>query len=55
MAVQALERAYIITKRGRFDLGQPHWVAALGARKDSDFSAAIEWIKMGDGMMLTSE
>ena len=46
-ALRAFEGAHIITRRGRFDLGQPHWVAALGARKDSDFSTAVEWIGMG--------
>jgi hypothetical protein len=46
-ALHAFESAHIITRCGRFDLGQPHGVAALGARKDSDFSPAVEWIAMG--------
>jgi hypothetical protein len=47
IALRAFESAYVITRCGRFDLGQPHGVAALGARKDSDFSTAVEWIQMG--------
>jgi hypothetical protein len=46
IALHAFESAHIITRSGRFDLGQPHGVAALGARKDSDFSPAVEWIEM---------
>jgi hypothetical protein len=47
IALRAFESAHVITRSGRFDLGQPHGVAALGARKDSDFSTAVEWIRMG--------
>jgi hypothetical protein len=47
IALLAFESAQIRTGRGRFDLGQPHGVAAFGAREDSDFSTAIEWILMG--------
>jgi hypothetical protein len=41
IALRALESAYIIARCGRFDLGQPHGIAALGARQDSDFGAAV--------------
>ena len=47
IALRAFESAHVITRRGRFDLRQAHGVAALGARKDSDFSTAVEWIGMG--------
>jgi hypothetical protein len=47
IALRAFESAHIITRRGRFDLGQPHGVSAFGAREDSDFSTAVEWILMG--------
>jgi hypothetical protein len=49
IALRAFESPHIITRCGRFDLGQPHGVAALRARKDSDFSTAtaVEWIGMG--------
>jgi hypothetical protein len=46
-ALHAFESAHIVTRCGRFDLGQPHGVAALGARKDSDFSTTMEWIGLG--------
>jgi hypothetical protein len=46
IALRTFESAHVITRCGRFDLGQPHGVAALGARKDSDFSTAVEWIGM---------
>jgi hypothetical protein len=41
IALRALESAYIIARCGRFDLGQPHGIAARGARQDTDFGAAI--------------
>jgi hypothetical protein len=41
IALRTLESAYIIAMCGRFDLGQPHGIAALGARQDSDFGAAV--------------
>ena len=47
IALRAFESAYIVARRGRFDMGQPHGVAALGARQDSDFCTAVEWIGMG--------
>ena len=47
IALRTFESAHIITRRGRFDLGQPHGVSAFGAREDSDFSTAVEWILMG--------
>jgi hypothetical protein len=47
IALRAFESAHVITGCSRFDLGQPHGVAALGARKDADFSAAVEWTGMG--------
>jgi hypothetical protein len=47
IALRAFESAHIITGRGRFDLRQPHGVAALRARRDSDFSTAVERILMG--------
>ena len=47
IALGAFESADIITRCGRFDLGKPHGVAALSARKDSDFSTAVQWIGMG--------
>src|SRR3984957_17903604 len=47
IALRAFESAHIITRRGRFDLGQPHGVPAFGACEDSDFSTAVEWIWMG--------
>jgi hypothetical protein len=47
IALRAFESAHVITRCGRFDLGQPHGVAALGARKDADFSTAVECIGMG--------
>ena len=47
IALRAFESPHIITRCGRFDLRQAHGVAALGARKDSDFSTAVEWIGMG--------
>ena len=47
IALHAFESADIITRRGRLDLGQPHGIAALGAGENSDFSTAVEWIRMG--------
>jgi hypothetical protein len=47
IALHAFEGTHVITRRGRFDLGQPHGVAAFRARKDSDFSSAEEWIEVG--------
>jgi hypothetical protein len=47
IALRAFESAHIITRCGWFDLGQPHGVAALRARQDSDFSTAVKWIGMG--------
>jgi hypothetical protein len=47
ITLRAFDSAHVITRCGRFDLGQPHGVAALGARKDSDFSTAVDWIWMG--------
>jgi len=47
IALHAFESADIIARCGRFDLGQPHGIAALGARQDSDFGTAVEWIWMG--------
>jgi hypothetical protein len=44
IALRAFESAHIITRCGRFDLGQPHGVPTFGAREDSDFSTTMEWI-----------
>ena len=46
-ALRAFESAHIITRRGRFDLGQSHGIPAFGAREDSDFSTAVDWIGVG--------
>jgi hypothetical protein len=47
IGLRAFESAHIITRCGRFDLGQPHGVPAFGAREDSDFSTTMEWIGLG--------
>jgi hypothetical protein len=39
--------AHVITRCGRFDLRQPHRIPAFGAREDSDFSPAVDWIWIG--------
>jgi hypothetical protein len=44
IALRALESAYIIAWCGRFDMGQSHGIAALGAGQDSDFGPAVKWI-----------
>ena len=41
IALRALESAFIIARCGRFDMGQSHGIAALGARQDSDFGAGV--------------
>jgi len=49
IALRAFEGAYVITRCRRLDFGQPHGVAALGARKNSDFSTAVERVGMDGG------
>jgi hypothetical protein len=44
IALSALESASIVARCGRFDIGQSHRIAALGARQDSDFGPAVKWI-----------
>jgi hypothetical protein len=46
IALRTLESGYIIARCGRFDLGQPHGIVALGARQNSDFGPAVKWIGM---------
>ena len=46
IALRALESACIITRCGRFDMGQSHGIAAPGARQESDFGPTVKWIGM---------
>jgi hypothetical protein len=47
IAPHTFESAHIIARRGRLDLGEPHGIAALGTRQNSDFSSAVERVWMG--------
>jgi hypothetical protein len=40
-AFRALEDADFMTGFSRLDASQPHWLATLGARKNSDLCAAV--------------
>jgi hypothetical protein len=49
IALLAFERAHVEARLSGHNAGKPHWLAALGARKDADIGDAKEWFGLSCG------